>query len=187
MPVRQAITPTFETICGRWECKLVTTLKEAAPACAWLAWIHCLPFACRGTFPRAWVGWLGARCGQWEPLVGDWMAGGRERPGYRLCSHSAFSLVSGGSVSFWLQLLPVDRAPELWKDLLPVTLQFRSGSSLFLWLISALSYHFLYDSQLFCCMCNQFLVLNSLYFNFLRAFCFSGWTRIDTGALGSSF
>lgn len=74
-----------------------------------------------------------------------------------------------------------------WKDLLPVTLQFRSGSSLFLWLISALSYHFLYDSQLFCCMCNQFLVLNSLYFNFLRAFCFSGWTRIDTGALGSSF
>lgn len=96
-PVRQAITPAFETICWRSVCKLVTALKEAAPACVLLAQIHGLSFPCRGTHPagsvsQSWgqVAWGWAWPG--GAAVGGWMAGGREKPA---CPLSASDGVPG--------------------------------------------------------------------------------------------
>lgn len=144
-PVRRAITPSSETTYWRWECKSVPAL-QAARACVLLAQLHCrLPFFFRGahlagTFPRP-LGQLGwGRFGQWAPLVGNWMAGGREKLD-SLSSRSA-SVSQAVAWSFGSRSCPLTKPPELWKYLFPIALQFRGGSSVF---CSGLSYHFLFD------------------------------------------
>lgn len=144
-PIRRAITPSSGTAYWRWGCKSVTAL-QAARACVLLAQIHChLPFSCRGThpagtFPRPLGQLARGRFGQWVPLVGNWVAGGREKPD-SLSSHSA-SVSRAVSWSFGSSSCPLTKPPELWKYLFPMALQFKGGNSVF---CSGLSYHFLFD------------------------------------------
>ena len=98
----------------------------------------------------------------------------REAPGYHPPSRLPLAACLAAGL-LWLQLLPVDGGPELWKAILPLTLQCRDGGRLFLLLISASSHYFLYDPWLVCHTCDEPPVLNSLSFSSLEVF--SGWAQ----------